>query len=170
MLFLTPNSTYKIVGAKVITTTVTLLLTAAVFVATTLVDVGIVLLRYHNVQEVIEKIQEIVSQMFNVNVDYTFVIAYVCYFVFSLLSILVIGMASITLSATFLSNSKLKGFISVVFFFGINFILGKLEGCFIPAITYKSVSPCYYNCLWSAGVVILFYFLTSFMLDKKVSV
>lgn len=170
MLFLTPNSTYKIVGAKVLTTVVTIGLTAAVFVAATLLDFAAVLVKYDEVANAVKYIQEFFGLMYEVNIDYLFIISFIFSFVFELIGILVIGMASITLSATFLSNSKGKGVVSAVFFFGINFVLSRIEGLLLPARTLYSTEPYFINSIWSLGVVIAFFFLTSYMLDKKVSV
>ena len=170
MLFLTPNSTYKIVGAKVLSTIVTIGLTAAVFVGATLIDFAAVLVKYDKVAKVIELIQEFSAKLFQANIDYAYIISFVIYFLFDLIAILIIGMASITLSATFLSNSKGKAVVSIIFFFGINFVLGRIEGWVLPARSLTSTDPYYINCVWSLGVIVVFYFLTSYMLDKKVSV
>lgn len=170
MLFLTPNSTYKIIGAKVLTTMVTILLTAAAFMGIVLLDIAIVFAKFDKLESLMKALQEIVATLFHANINYGFFISIILYLVFDLISILVIGMASITLSATFLSNSKGKGVVSVVFFFGISFLISKLEGFILPAKSITSTEPYYYSCIWSLGVVLLFYFLTSYMLDKKVSV
>lgn len=170
MLFLTPNSAYKIVGAKVLTTAVTIGLTAAVFVAVTLVDVAAILVKFDDIAKFVEMFQSFFASMFKANIDYAFIITFILTFVLELIEILVIGMSSITLSATFLSNSKLKAVVSVAFFFVINFILNRVSSLFIPARSFTSMSPYYLECLWAVGVVAVFYFLTSYMLDKKVSV
>lgn len=170
MLFLTPNSTYKIVGAKILTSMLTIIVTAAAFLAVILLNVTIALAKYEMIGDFVKVIQEFMKQMMNAEVNYALVIAYVCYIVFNLIRILIVGMTSITLSATFLSNTKVKGIVSVAFFFGINYLTSKLASLLIPSLTAFDTSPFYYHCLWTLGVVGVFYLLTSFMLDKKVSV
>ena len=170
MLFLTPNTTYQIVGAKVLTTVVTILLTAAVFLAATLLDFAAVLVKYDELARSFELIQEFFGTLFKANIDYVYIISFVFCFVFELLGILVLGMASITLSATFLSNSKGKGIVSMLFFFGFYFLLDKISDLFIPARNLNSTQPFILDSIWALGIVVVFYFVTSYMLDKKVSV
>lgn len=170
MLFLTPNSTYKIIGAKVITTMITIGLTAAAFMGVVLVDIAAVFAKFDTLDAFVKTIQELVAQLLHADINYGFIISIICYLVFDLISTLVIGMASITLSSTFLSNSKGKGVVSVAFFFGITFIVSKLGSLVLPSKSFTSVEPYYYDCIWSLGVVLVFYLLTSYMLDKKVSV
>ncbi len=170
MLFLTPNSTYKIIGAKVLTTTVTIGLTATAFMGVILLDIAAVFAKFNELEILMKKLQELIALIFHANISYAFVISIILYLVFDLISILVIGMASITLSATFLSNSKGKGIVSVAFFFGISYLMSKLEGLVLPAKSLTSTEPYYLSCIWSLGVVLVFYFFTSYMLDKKVSV
>lgn len=169
MLFLTPNSAYKIVGAKVLSSVIYVFLTAAALVALTIVDIGIVLVKYDEIAKIVEYFQEAFRILFNANIDMALIITLILYFLFSLVGIMVIGMASITLSSTFLSNSKGKAVVSLVFFFGINFLVSKLE-TFLPDINLHSAEPYYYRCFYSAVVMLIFYFATAWMLDKKVSV
>lgn len=170
MLFMTPNSTYKIIGAKVLTTMVTIIITAIVFLTVAFLNISILLLQNQEVANVIDLIKDIVNASFNANLGIPYLAFFCASMVFSLIGILTTGMASITLSATFLSNSKGKGVVSVVFFFVITFVLSKIEGLLLPDRSLSSISPFIFECFWSLGVVVIFYFLTSYMLDKKVSV
>lgn len=169
MLFLTPNSAYKIIGSKVLTSLIYVFLTAATLIAITLLDMGIVIAKYENLSMVLEFLEEVFYTIFKANIDITLVITILLYFLFDLAGVMVIGMASITLSATFLANSKGKAIVSIIFFFGINFILSKLENL-LPSVNLVDTTPYYYHCLFSAVVMLVFYFATSYMLEKKVSV
>jgi hypothetical protein len=169
MLFLTPNSTYKIIGAKVLSSVLYVFLTAAAIVTLTLLNIGIVLVKYDEIAKIVDRFQDLFRVMFNANIDVTLIITIILYFLFNLVGLMVIGMASITLSSTFLSNSKGKAIVSVVFFFGINFIVSRIESL-LPSINLLTPEPYYYRCIFSAAVMVVFYFATAWMLDKKVSV
>jgi hypothetical protein len=169
MLFLTPNSTYKIVGAKVLSSVIYVLLTAAALVALTLVDFGVFLVKKDEIAKFIEEFQKFIQLFFKANINVAFIITLILYFLFDLIGIMVIGMASITLSSTLLSNSKGKAVVSIIFFFGINFLVSKLGNLLID-IDITNTQTYYYGCIYSAVVMLVFYFATAWMLDKKVSV
>ncbi len=169
MLFLTPNSAYKIVGAKVLSSVIYVFITAAALLTFTLVNVGIVFVKYNEIAKAVEALQELIEIFFKANIDMAFVITMIIYLLVELVGIMVIGMASITLSSTFLSNSKGKALVSIAFFFGINFIISKIENLVID-FDVMSKSSYYYGCIFSAVVMLIFYFATAWMLDKKVSV
>lgn len=170
MLFLTPNSTYKIVGAKVITTVISILVTGALFITAIGINITITLAKYNRIGDLLKVIREIMDNTYDIDISAKYLIIFAVATIFSFLSVLVVGMCSITLSSTFLSASKLKAFVSVVFFFGIWFLNGKLQEWILPERSIVSMDPFYYECLYSVVTVIVFYVLTSYMLDKKVAV
>lgn len=171
MLFLTPNSTYKIIGAKVLSSVIYVLLTAAALIAVTIMNAGIYVVKNEELAKLWDLLKELFYRISAIDVNIALIITIILYFLFDLIGMMVIGMASITLSATFLSNTKGKAVVSVIFFFGINFLTSKLENI-LPSIDWRhlELQPFYYHCIFSAVVMVVFYFATAWMLDKKVSV
>lgn len=171
MLFLTPNSTYKIIGAKVLSSVIYVLLTAAALTSITAINAGIYVVKNDEVAMFLNLLGEFLRRFLRIDFNILLVITIILYFLFDLIGMMVIGMASITLSATFLSNTKGKAVVSVGFFVAINFITNLLENL-LPSIDWKTmnIQTFYYHCIFSGVVMVVFYFATAFMLDKKVSV
>ena len=170
MIFLTPNSMFKVVGAKILTTIITIGLTAAAFMAVITLNLGIVLVKYDMIAQIVDILQKIMLAAFEQKIDYSFIILFIANFVIEIIRIVIIGIASITLSATFLSNSKLKGLVSVVFFFGITSVVGKISNLLLPSVAIIDSMAFMQMLIFECVVVSIFYFLTVWMLDKKVSV
>lgn len=169
MLFLTPNTSYTIVGAKVITAILQIILTSAAFVAIIIANVGFIAVRYDEVDAVIQGIQEMAKQLFGANLDLGYIISTFIFLVLNWVSVVMLAMLAITLSSTFLANSKLKGLVSVIIFFLLNFVLSKGYGFFLPDMVIGQ------NDFFAADLAVLVvvgltYFATAWMLDKKVSV
>lgn len=169
MLFLTPNSTYSIVGAKVATAIFQIILTSAVFVAIIILNIGFIAIRFDEVDTVLAFIKDAAKQLFGANLDLGYIISVLIYMILNWISVVTLAMLAITLSATFLANSKLKGLVSVGIFFLLNYGLSKFYGLFLPNLVIEKSD------FISADMAILVvvcatYFATSWMLDKKVSV
>lgn len=169
MLFLTPNSAYKIIGAKILSSVIYVFMTAAALVTMTLLNIGIIFMKYDDLAMFADGLRKIFNSFLKADINTALIITILLYLLFDLIGLMVIGMASITLSATFLSNSKGKAVVSIVFFFGINYLMNKLEDL-LPTIDYITVQPFIYRCILSAAVMVVFYVATAWMLDKKVSV
>ena len=125
MLFLTPNTSFSIVGAKVLSTGIQILVTGLVFLGIFILDIVIVLIRV----EEISKIKDFVQELFNLASDKVLVTNLVWFFVFMLLSwvfVTIMAFFSITLSTTVLANSKLKGILSFAIFMGITYLVSKI--------------------------------------------
>lgn len=169
MLFLTPNSSYKIVGAKVLTSLIYIALTAVVLIGVTALNIGIVMIKLEDVSKLIEFIKEALDRLFKLKLDYGIIFLTIASYLCSWIATVIIGMASITLSATFLSNTKVKGVVSVAFFFGFSWLISFINDRLpIHELAYQSKSII--ECGYMMVVVFLFYYATAWMLDKKVSV
>lgn len=169
MLFLTPNSTYKIVGAKVLTSIAQIILTGAAFAAVIILNVMFLAIRFNEIDSIIKMIQEITKQILGSNLDLSYIISILFYMVLSWISVVTLAMLSITLSSTFLANSKLKGFVSVAIFFALNYVIFKIYSSFLSELTWRA-SDFFLVDVAVLVVVGATYFATAWMLDKKVSV
>lgn len=171
MIFLTPNSMYKVVGAKILTTVVSILLTTLAFGLLISLNIGLVFVKFKDAKELLDILIKNINSNMNASIDVQTVVLYVANLVIETIRIVIIGMAAITLSATFLSNSKLKGFVSLIIFFFFSWGVGKLAAVLYPTTTLTfSTTDFLFLLLYESAVVVVFYFATVFMLDKKVSV
>ncbi|ROR27173.1 hypothetical protein EDD66_10787 [Mobilisporobacter senegalensis] len=168
MLFLTPRSSYQIVGAKVLTAGIQVLVTGFAFLLVGIADIGIVIAKYDMLAEIRDMIVTTAEQIIKANVDTKTVLLIFLLLLLSWISIMTIGFFSITLSTTFLANKKFKGVVSFAIFLVINFLYSF--------ITEKTIggnfSETYIimNCLYTSCFIAITYFGTAWMLDKKVCV
>lgn len=170
MLFLVPKSTYTIVGAKVASAFLQMVFVALAFIVITALDFTILVARSGGFKEVVEMVKTFLNEIMNINVRVDilillFLVAVLQWFVF-----LTIAMLSITLSNTFLANSRWKGVISVILFLVINYVCTRILGAIMPNVMDLTVGYLLLTCLYSFIEVAIAYFVTSWMLDKKVSV
>jgi len=169
MLFLTPNSTYKIVGAKVITSVAQIGITAAIMVSVVFLNISVVLLRYQEIEKMIDMIQKLMRDVMGLDVDYGLVLFAIVAFLLEWISKVIMGMLAITLSATFLSNTKGKGIVSLIIFFVLNYLVGRIGKLFVLEST-PMFDIFMFDAIIMAFVIAAFYLATAWMLDKKVSV
>lgn len=173
MLFLTPTTTYSIVGAKVLAAAIQGILAACIFAAIFILDGGILVARYDFIAELKQMIMEFSRQFLKLDIDMVTIFSVVASVLTSWLSTITIAFFSITLSTTFLANNKLKGLISFVIFIGINVIIYYLMDLILGSQIDNLAEMTRYNLftsLFSLVFIILTYTGTAWMLDKKVSV
>ena len=169
MLFLTPNSTYKIVGAKVLTAFVQIGLTAAAVIAVAFLNLGAVFVKYQNVGDFVKVVRETIKIFFDSDIDLMFIVIAIVYYLLSWICTVITGMLAITLSATFLSNTKFKAIVSLIFFFFLNWLVSYLS-TFISTSGMTLQDSYVVESIYMLGITGVFYFATAWMLDKKVSV
>lgn len=168
MLFLTPRSSYQIVGAKVFTSGIQVLITGFVFLLIGIGDAAIIIAKYDVLAQVKVGIVQMIEQITKSDFELKSLIFVFLLVLLSWISIITIAFFSITLSTTFLANKKFKGLVSFAIFIGINalysFITNKTIG--------SNMSDTYIilNSLYTLCFIAITYVGTSWMLDKKVCV
>lgn len=172
MLFLTPSSSYSIVGAKVISSGVQVILSGIAFALIFVIDASALLAKYSSLQELRDMIHQFVKLQFNVNVNARVVILVVLVLLISWISIITLAFFSITLSTTFLADKKGKALISFIIFIILNVIINKFNNLIndIHGIG-TNISFALIAALIVYTIVTVITFLaTSWMLERKVSV
>ncbi len=173
MLFLTPTTTYSIVGAKVLAAAIQGVVAACIFTVIFMIDGGIVVAKYESIAELKQMIVSFFTEFLKLDIDMVTVFSVIASILTSWLSTITIAFFSITLSTTFLANHKLKGLISFAIFVGINFIIYNLMDLVLGSQIDNLADMTRYNLLASLfGLVfiVITYMGTAWMLDKKVSV
>ena len=170
MLFLTPNSSYKIVGAKTIAAAAQILLVGAAFLVLAAIDITILVARYEDLESAWEFLQMMVKEMFGVIVDVKMIILYITTLILSWICTVCLAFFSITLSTTFLANKKWKGIVSFIIFLTLNWLFGKVVKASLGNTLNYTDYHYFLNCLYQLLFTIITFVGTGFMLEKKVSV
>lgn len=174
MLFLIPRNMYQVVGAKMITTLLQILLVGAAFMAIVIGDVFAVCARYGEIEELIEMFKMMFEQIAGFNVDLEEVIFVICTLLVVWIEFILMSMFAITLSTTLFANKRYKGVISFGIYIGFELLLAKIadlvtkgtmsgENLEVNAMAWIFIG------VYAVAMVIC-YFGTTWLLDKKISV
>lgn len=176
MLFLTPRTPYSIVGAKVVAAGLQVVLAGIAFFLLFALDGSILLAKYNKLSEIKELVVSFVNQFLQLDLDVYLFITIAVVLISSWIATITTAFFSITLSTTFLANSKLRGVVSFGIFIILNIIIYYISNKTMSSMVFDNgnlndltkvnVISSIYNLVF----IILTYFGTAWMLDKKVSV
>ncbi len=173
MLFLTPNTSYSIVGAKVLTAGIQIILAGIAFFAVFVLDGGILIAKYDVLAQVKKLLIQFMDQFFQLHIDISDTISVLTVIIMNWINTITLAFFSITLSTTFLADKKYKGVVSFLIFIALNIVISKITNLIVgdSGITFNSIS----TTLFTASAITLFftvltYIGTAWMLEKKVSV
>lgn len=171
MLFMTPNSSYKIVGAKILASGIQIIVYGLCFFGIGVLDMGIMIIRFNSVSETIKLIKKAMLQFVHIDVDKTFLFLYLLTILITGIFILVLAYVSITLSATFLSNKPYKGVVSFAIFVAISYVEGKISNALIGNgnMIFSDNKTMLLFIVWYTVLSAIAYVVTAWMLDKRVS-
>lgn len=169
MLFMTPNSSYKIVGAKVITNIVQIILYGLCFFGIGVINIGILAVRYRGVSDTIDFIKEGLKKVFDIDANITYGLISVLTVLVASIFVIVVAYLSITLTSTFFSNRKLKGLLSFIVFIAVMFVEEKIADVVFESFAITDEKYLLLSMLWYAILTVITYITTSWMLEKRVS-
>ncbi len=174
MTFMTPNSTYKIVGSKYLSLLIVTVAGTLIFGLFLGLNIKLITDRYDQINFLRSMFDEI-GEAYGFNTG-----SYIASFMASLVTMMIgfffsvsCAYVAITLSTTILANRRGKGFLSVVFFFVIS-ILTSIIVSRIPVIDFGDT---FFQYLAGNIFIYLFricliagsYLFVSYMLKKKIS-
>ncbi len=167
MLFLTPHTSYSIVGAKVLAAAIQIILAGIAFFLVFFIDIAVLVAKYDQIELITEMLHRFLQEVFSLDIQLKDITAWI--------STITVAFFSITLSTTFLANFKLKGLVSFLIFIGINYAFGVIVnmglGRAYDINNFSNLSMYYIlESLYLLGFTIITYVGTSWMLEKKVSV
>jgi hypothetical protein len=169
MLFLTPNSSYRIIGAKVLTGGLQILLGGLFFFAVGAIDLFIVAVRSEGVSNAIDAIRRLIREGVDIDVNLdNSIITCVTVLIFWI-SVITLAFLCITLSTTFLANKKYKGILSFALFVIISIVQDKLYDATFGTLDFTYVQNLFASIGWYLVLIVASFFVTSWMLEKKVS-
>lgn len=171
MLFMTPNSSYKILGAKVIENGVSIFLAGAFFFLLGVLDMTLILGKYGGLSDLIEFVNEFLAyrdmDMISVGLMASYAFVQIAHWLY----IISVAFFAIVLSATFFNGKKWNSFASLGIFIAIvvvvNVIINAIFGGASIAISSAQ------NLIMSAIFFVLsvvMYFITAWVMDNSLSV
>ncbi len=170
MLFMTPNSCYKILGAKVLENGLSIALTGAFYFALGALDISLLFAKQGQLNQIWQMIQDMIK---SINEEIPLNADALAAFTFSLLagwiSTVVTAYLADVVSAALLNGKSFNGVISFVIFLALNWAFGWLEGIAIQNIP-DVVTTMLVRGGLSLVVAAVMYVATAQIMEKKLSV
>lgn len=169
MLFMTPNSSFKILGAKVLENGLSILMAGMFFAALAALDASVAILYIGGLEEFLMLLEQIaISFELNVHIEgKALFMAFLVTLVSWMMTIVTADLA-IVLSATVLAGKKFSGFVGFVIFCIITTLISNLLSA-LPEL-----SNLYANFALIIGLtlvmVVIMYSITAWIMDRKLSV
>lgn len=173
MLFMVPQSSWSILGAKVIASVLQILFTMFIFTVTLAANVTIFLMHNANMQELVEMVKQFVEAVFNIRVDVRLLaeglgVTFILWVFLFMLAVFVE-----TLLYTVFNQGKLISVLAVVayclVFWGIvrleNTLCGLLAQMNPSELVLNGMSYAYYLAL-----DLILFFASAWLIEKKLSV
>lgn len=168
MLFLTPRSSFQILGAKVLENALSIFLAGLLFALLAAVDISTALIHIGGLEELVNFVK---SALRHINITISIngpqtLIGFMSILT-SWLMMIVTGYLAILLSATVLAGKKLSGLISFAIFVLLDWLFGILLN-YLP----KLEGTMYFVELIGASLVItvVMYLITGWIMERKLSV
>lgn len=169
MLFLTPNSSYRILGAKVLENGIAIFVSGAFFALLAALDITIGILYIGGLKEFIDTIQEVIKHV-QLQIEIYPEQILMAFFVTlsSWLLMIVTGYLAIVLSATVLAGKKFSGLLS----FALYLLLFGVSGKLIDLVPEMQNFYLRFGLIMAVTFVIIFimYAVTGWIMEKKLSV
>lgn len=173
MLFMTPHSSYAILGAKVLENLLSILLASAFFFALGFLDITLLFAHEKVLDQLWEMLSKFMQSLFNgrVVIDTPVLAAFVWLIAASWFSTVVTACLADVISAALLSGKRWSGLISVLFFILLTWGQNKLASLFYMGMSFDSFIPI---ALLRGGIMLVFavamYVVTAVIMERRLSV
>ncbi|MDO5540091.1 MAG: hypothetical protein Q4F83_08435 [Eubacteriales bacterium] len=169
MLFMTPQTSYTILGAKVLQNALAIFAAGAFFVLIAVLDVVTATIYMDGLQALIDMVQELMKNIsVQINIEPQNIIMAVAVTLVSWLMMIATGYLAIVLSATILAGKKLSGFVSFVLYLIINFGALKILDL-VPYMKNQTLQGCLVIAL-SFIITVILYLISGWIMERKLSV
>ena len=168
MLFMTPNSCYKILGAKVLECGVSLLLAGAFYFALGVIDLDMVLRRegYGQIWDMFRKMLESMDERLSISVPN--MMALVCYMISTWLCTVTTAYLADVICSSLLNGKKGSLFITFLLFLALQYVINRVIAL-LPAM--QTVQAEFLvDAAAALGFAGLMYWITAWMMEKYLSV
>ena len=173
MLFMTPNSSYKILGSKVLECSLSILLAGAFFFALGSLDISLAFAKEVGLKSLWETIQDVLThitingQQIEINVRILASLAFTI--LTSWILTITTAYLAVVISAALLNGKKFNGFISFVFFLLLNWGCSRVIR-FVTGQIPENFSVLIVSGLTSLALSAIMYIVTAQIMERKLSV
>ena len=169
MLFMTPNSVYEILGAKIINSILTIIATAVLFGVSAFVDVLLIAVRYDDLKAIWEQIQSLLQEFVQLDISAGAIISALVLAVIFWISTVAIAFLALTLTYTFLHGAPAKVLISFVIFIALNLLHSWVNNHLMDVLPKAYFAQALGTGLLTAAVAVLCLWLDGWMLTRKLA-
>lgn len=168
MLFMTPHSSFSILGAKLIENGGSIIISGAFFVVLALFDGTLAAAKYGQFKAFVELLEYFFES--EVSVDrLTFALS--CgVSLFNWVMIVTIGYFAVVISSTFLNGRKFNGLVSFIIFLFITIFTSRLSSKLIYISDIVEVEELIIAMAFELVVAIVMYAISAWIMDNKLSV
>lgn len=169
MLFLTPNNSFKILGAKVLENGISLVLTGVFFAVLAAIDISTAILYIGGLEELLDLLKQM-SIAFSVNINVTAEAFVILFFtaIASWIMTIVTADFAVVLSATVFAGKKFSGVVSFAIFLAVNAVGSKIME--ILPLVENDYLQFVLNIGVLFGIAAVLYVIAAWIMDKKLSV
>ncbi len=169
MLFMTPHNSYKILGAKMLENALSMFATGGFFGVLATIDLNILLKASGETRSLMDMIQLMLRNAdINIELRKEYFWAFLFVLIASWLEFIMTAGLSLVLSHTFLSGKKLSLVVSIVLFFLLSWFTSWVRN-FAPRQSGGMHLEFMVDGLISLGFTVVFYFISGWMMEKKLS-
>ena len=169
MLFMTPNSTYSILGAKVLENTITTLVAGAFYVGLVFFDVKLVLNRDGDIGSILDFLTSFLeSYSFDFELTFAGVASFAAYNLCSWVATVTTAYLADVIASSLLNGKKGGGLISALLFFALTWAIFRVVE-FLPGSSTPNTNN-YIQCVYNLIIAALCYIGTAKLMDKYLSV
>ncbi len=173
MLFMTPNSSYKILGAKVLECGFSILVTGAFFFALGALDISLLFAKSGTLNSVWDMIQQILNQITIDGRPLTIDAATMATFTFNLLTgwigVVTTAYLADVVSSALLNGKKYNGLLSFVLFLALSWLTGWVTGKITAGIS-ATTTMLTVDGVISLAFAAIMYVVTAQIMERKLSV
>ena len=165
MLFMTPNTSYTIIGAKVLATAIQILLVSGVFLLIGWIDWKALTNKYGELEMIIDFVRD----TFSLDIESEIIVIGIASLVVTWIFRVMVAFFSITLSKTLMAEKKGKGLVSLILFIGINYLFSFIVKLVVGDAILFSKTDYWISIIVAIIFSIISYVGTAWMLEEKIS-
>ena len=169
MLFMTPNSVYEILGAKILNSICTIVATAFLFGAAAFLDIILIAIMYDDLKTFWEQIQSFLHEFVQLDISWEAIASALVLAVIFWISTIAIAFLAITLTYTFLHGAPAKVLISFVLFIILNLAHSWISNLLLDRLPKTYFAQALGTGLLTAVIAVLCLWLDGWMLTRKLA-
>lgn len=169
MLFMTPNSSFKILGAKVIESAASILLAGLFFAVLAILDIMFLTVRFEDLSEIL-RVLTIMWGSDGPSIDYIAFLSSMMDVTTGWIFVVTVGFFAIVLCASVLNGKKHNGLLSFIIFLAIAIFVDELGGIVTSSVPAFPTLESVLSMGFSWVMIIVMYVVTAWIMDNKLSV